>query len=114
MPHKDPEQAREYRREYTKRPYVRDKAREGERRRSRDLKDWINNYKVERGCVDCGYRESPYALDFDHMDGKTRNVANLKSIGAVLREVEKHGCVIRCANCHRIKSWQTKTWVVDT
>ena len=90
-----------------------DHARSMARERSRKLKQWISDYKVEKGCVDCGYNEHPVALDFDHMDGKTSNIANLKSISAVLKEIEKHKCVVRCAICHRIKSYNTKSWIVD-
>lgn len=78
--------------------------------RIRAVKDWINAYKVEQGCIDCGYRAHAVALDIDHMDGKTKNIANLKSIAAVQAEIARHGCVVRCSNCHRVKSWETRTW----
>lgn len=48
------------------------------------------------------------------MEGKTANIANLKSIRAVKEEIERHKCVVRCANCHRIKSWETKSWLKNT
>lgn len=113
-PPRSPEQrekARAYRREYYQRVEVKDHTRVLARERNRAIKDWLNDFKVARGCVDCGYRASPYALDIDHMDGKTANVSNLKSITAILAEMDRHRCVVRCANCHRIKSWETQTWV---
>jgi hypothetical protein len=79
--------------------------------RIRQVKQWIADYKVAQGCVDCGYNAHPAALDIDHMDGKTANVSSLKSIRAVEEEIERHKCVVRCANCHRIKSFLTQTWV---
>lgn len=86
------------------------KLRATENLRTRKLKDWINEYKLAQGCIDCGYREHAVALDFDHMDGKTANICNLKSVAAVMAEIERHDCVVRCANCHRVKSLETKTW----
>ena len=110
---------KEHRKNYLKKYHAglsedkREHARAMARERSRKLKKWINDYKVEKGCLDCGYKEHPVALDFDHMDGKTSHISNLKSISAVLEEIERHKCVVRCANCHRIKSYNTKAWIVD-
>lgn len=78
--------------------------------RAREVKAWIANYKTSVGCIDCGYSKHPAALDIDHMQGKTANVSSLKSIAAVQAEIARHACVVRCANCHRIKSWETRTW----
>lgn len=109
MPFADPVQERDYHRSYM-RTYLSDpKKRAHVNRvandRIRKVKEWINKYKLSYGCLDCGYRQHAAALDFDHMDGKTSNIANLKSISAVQAEIERHACVVRCANCHRIKSW---------
>ena len=78
--------------------------------RARAVKAWIADYKVTHGCIDCGYRAHPAALDIDHMEGKTANISSLKSVAAVQAEIARHKCVVRCANCHRIKSWETRTW----
>lgn len=80
--------------------------------RIRSVKEWISAYKTGHGCVDCGYNAHPAALDIDHMAGKTANISALKSIAAVRAEIDRHKCVVRCANCHRIKSWKTRTWEV--
>lgn len=56
------------------------------------------------GCIDCGYNAHPAALDFDHTDGKTANISELRSMKRVMEEIERHSCVVRCANCHRIKT----------
>lgn len=59
-------------------------------------------------CVDCGYDEHPVALDFDHVDPKTKSFKI--SGNAIYRwnelknELDK--CVIRCANCHRIRHYK--------
>lgn len=68
---------------------------------------WLNKYKVNKGCCDCGYNKHSVALDFDHINPKEKSFtishrldrATLKSL---IKEIRK--CVIRCANCHRIKT----------
>lgn len=66
----------------------------------------INQIKVERGCVDCGYRGNPAALHFDHRDpmDKQFKIANNmeRSLQSLLAEIAK--CEVRCANCHSIRS----------
>ena len=58
-------------------------------------------------CIDCGYNQHLAALDFDHINPKTKNFGIANKLGFLdfldlLVEVKK--CVLRCANCHRIKS----------
>lgn len=69
-------------------------------------KSWVDQYKLERGCADCGYNENPAALDFDHLPGtvKTRDIKSGKQFGwkALFAEVAK--CEVVCANCHRIRT----------
>lgn len=66
----------------------------------------INSIKIERGCVDCGFRAHPAALDFDHTDPakKTWTIAGsfCRRWERVLEEIAK--CDVRCANCHRIRT----------
>lgn len=65
----------------------------------------IGQLKVDRGCVDCGYRAHPAALDFDHVSGsKVMHIAALVNYGwsRVLEELDK--CEVVCANCHRIRT----------
>lgn len=78
--------------------------------RFRRVKDWLVEYKMSKGCVDCGYNKHFSALDIDHVNGKTSHIHKLKSIKAIQAEIKKHDCVVRCANCHRIKSYNTKAW----
>ena len=61
-------------------------------------------WKLERGCVDCGYNTIPEALEFDHIaDDKVNAVAILVNshapIESIIEEMEK--CEVVCANCHR-------------
>jgi hypothetical protein len=73
---------------------------------------WIGEYKMLRGCADCGYAEHPHALDFDHLPG-TEKLLSLGSGDAtsapwdkVLEEIEK--CQVVCANCHRIRTYERR------
>jgi hypothetical protein len=70
--------------------------------------EWVNRYKVEKGCVDCGYNQSPVALDLDHLGDKYKNVSDMIQTGyglaRIMKEVAK--CEVRCANCHRIVTQQ--------
>ncbi len=66
----------------------------------------VDDYKMERGCIDCGFKGHPAALDLDHRDPtqKRVNVARMSTYqkSQLLEELAK--CDVRCANCHRIKS----------
>lgn len=67
---------------------------------------YIWAYKCSHPCVDCGEKD-PIVLEFDHRagtklfnigeGGRHRSMHNLKA------EIEK--CDVRCANCHRRKTW---------
>ena len=109
-PQPTPEQRRAWREKRLTQPGYRERVNSTENARARRVKAWIADYKLARGCVDCGYAAHPAALDIDHMEGKTANISSLKSVAAVEAEIARHKCVVRCANCHRIKSWETRTW----
>jgi AcrR family transcriptional regulator len=56
------------------------------------------------GCTDCGEAEV-VVLDFDHVGEKTAIVSRLAvSAGAARLEREMAACVVRCGNCHRLKT----------
>jgi hypothetical protein len=61
------------------------------------------------GCYDCGYSEHPAALDFDHVVGIKRcKISSFLTTGfdTLVTEIEK--CVVRCSNCHRIKTFNER------
>lgn len=61
--------------------------------------------KQELGCIDCGYNANPVALDFDHVNGDKLfglSASVAREINSIQAELEK--CVVRCANCHRIRT----------
>lgn len=56
------------------------------------------------GCCDCG-EDDPIVLDFDHVSEKRGNVSKIalgSSLATLRAEIER--CVIRCANCHRVRT----------
>lgn|ERR1035437_2111032 len=58
-------------------------------------------YFSDHPCVDCG-ESDPVVLQFDHVRGKTRELAEMLNSGSnwdrIIAEIEK--CEVRCANCH--------------
>jgi hypothetical protein len=72
--------------------------------------EWRDFVKLKRGCIDCGYKENPFVLDFDHRPGEKKLFTiggpafSNKSWASIELEIAK--CDVRCANCHRI---MTKT-----
>ena len=78
--------------------------------RSRNkIRIWLATYKMERGCADCGYKEYAAALQFDHEGEKRFTISQIRtSIHRILREIENGKCVLRCANCHAVRTWHQK------
>jgi len=100
LPFKDPEQRKKYNIDYHKK-HDKEILRN---RRARHFKV-INRIKLEVGCEHCGYNENPTALQFHHIDKKTKSFtisANMHwNLLKILRETEK--CMVLCANCHAIE-----------
>lgn len=69
-------------------------------------RQYVEDYKLKHGCVDCGYNAHSAALDFDHLPGttKVRDIKSGQHLGwlALLTEIAK--CEVVCANCHRIRT----------
>jgi hypothetical protein len=66
----------------------------------------LDEIKVAKGCVDCGYNAAPEALHFDHRDPSQKlfgiSESKTRNWNLILAEIGK--CDVRCANCHAIKS----------
>jgi hypothetical protein len=81
--------------------------REGVLRRAAAVRSYIQSIKMERGCTDCGYREHPEALEFDHLPGfvKEHRIAQL-SAGAKREKIDAEiaKCEVVCANCHAVRT----------
>jgi len=76
-------------------------------------KKYIDNYKLKKGCAECGYNELPECLDFDHVD-RTQKKFKLSrgfkySWKAIEEELSK--CVVLCAMCHRKKTHREKDYL---
>ena len=75
------------------------------KRRNR-RKHHLNQYKVKKGCAECGYDLYGCALDFDHLDRSTKiapvSRLALGSLKKLFTEIRK--CQVLCRNCHQIKS----------
>lgn len=79
-------------------------------RRYRDMaREWLATYKLAHGCIDCGYRTHFAALQLDHEGEKAVEIAEARSsIRRLKAEIESGKCVVRCANCHSIRTWERK------
>jgi len=72
-------------------------------------KERITQVKLDRGCADCGYKDHPAALDFDHVTGEKLfeiGPAATRSWESIEAEIEK--CEVVCANCHRIRTYNRR------
>jgi len=75
-----------------------------------------------KGCVDCGTQD-PRVLEFDHVTGVKRSIKHQRGAGVgylvrngykwstIKREIEK--CVVRCRNCHQIKTFKDFKYHAD-
>lgn len=70
------------------------------------VKSILNKIKLDLGCVECGYREHPAALDFDHLEGHPKSFTIGQNVNhsdvEIIEEVCK--CQVVCANCHRVRT----------
>lgn len=73
------------------------------------IREELFKFLATKNCIDCG--ENDYrVLDFDHMDQKRKfkSISNMRSghysWQSVYMEICK--CEIRCANCHRRKTYE--------
>jgi hypothetical protein len=68
-------------------------------------KEFVIRYKKIFGkCIDCGIKDWR-VLQFDHIKNKSANIADMINGNSLLKiknEIKK--CVVRCANCHQIKT----------
>ncbi len=80
----------------------------------------LDALKLASGCVDCGYRVHPAALQFDHLDPSTKRtdlgwkenrskLTTRSRLNAFLEHVGRY-CVVRCANCHAARSFNEAHW----
>ena len=79
--------------------------------------DFVRDYKLAHGCVDCGYREHHYALEFDHLPGmgKVADVASMVAHAFSLEDIKAEiaKCEVVCSNCHRVRTFLRKQHGAD-
>jgi 5-methylcytosine-specific restriction endonuclease McrA len=68
----------------------------------------MNELKTN-GCAICGYNKCSYALDFHHINPKTKKfnitTTSLISFGLEKILIEMNKCVLLCSNCHDEIEW---------
>jgi hypothetical protein len=100
MPYKDISQQKAY----AKKHYIENKKDylECNKRRRKELKEYIKRLKENTPCTDCGVNYHHYVMDFDHLESKEGLikvfVSNNNRTGL---EKELKKCEIVCSNCHR-------------
>lgn len=107
MPSKNPQYQKEYIRKHyqANKKYYKDKRRARQQQLRPKLRAFTDRYKIFCGCVDCGYKGHPAALQFDHVRGtKFKNVSTMVSECYTLERIKKEirKCEVRCANCHMV------------
>ena len=77
------------------------------RRIRREVMERIRQYLLDHPCVDCGQNDLR-VLEFDHIGQKVSEVSRMVRLGAtwaaIISEIAK--CEVRCANCHRIRTYE--------
>lgn len=106
MPHKDPEAAKAWRREWwNTAKKARDDQNAAARKRREEINAFLRDHKLRTGCAGCGYRDHHVALEFHHEgDDKVLNLSFAKSMAQATNEMTK--CVVLCSNCHRVRHWR--------
>lgn len=83
-----------------------EKAKSWNKKQTRVLRAFIYKYLSENFCKDCGQKDIR-VLDFDHEGDKAKGICVMiracHSVDSIKKEIEK--CTVRCANCHRIKTF---------
>lgn len=86
---------------------IKARARERTTRVRNDIRAWLREYLSTHHCVDCG-ESNPIVLEFDHIRPKKFNIGDAAKYGYALKTVQDEvaKCEVRCANCHRKKTYR--------
>lgn len=71
-------------------------------------REWLQEHKATKPCMDCGGKFHPCAMDFDHREGEAKRfnvsrMASRLSLEAIQTEIAK--CDLVCSNCHRVRTF---------
>jgi hypothetical protein len=79
-----------------------------QKRHRTQVRAHLFEYLSEKSCIDCGEKD-PVVLEFDHKNRKdkfkiiAKMLSGHYSWNSILTEIKK--CDVRCANCHRRKTY---------
>jgi len=75
------------------------------------IKDFLREYKQERGCADCKEMYPYWMLQFDHLGDKEFTISQWSRTSVTIEEVKKEveKCEVVCANCHANRTHVRKT-----
>ena len=94
----NPEKQKKYYIKHRERKLKRDKERREE------VKQYINNYKLSKGCAICGYKKCAEALVFHHINNgnKEFDVSRIAKCGGNIEKIKSEisKCMVLCSNCH--------------
>jgi len=72
------------------------------KQRRKTGKEYVDAYKVSKGCQQCGYRsDDAYLFDFHHLEEKSFWISDQlhSALSTIKKEIAK--CTVLCAFCHR-------------
>ena len=103
--YRNTERAKSLRKIYCKnnKEKIYEKNKKWQRDRYKKTRQYINDYKLSKGCAICGYNKCAEVLDFHHKNNGDKDFCigysgNMNLID-IKKEMEK--CIILCSNCHR-------------
>lgn len=73
---------------------------------------YIQDYKISKGCASCGYNKNPRFLNFHHPDNNKKEfdvwkaIHQNKNLEKIKKEMDK--CILLCNSCHRKLHWKLK------
>lgn len=94
-----------------KKQYSRNKIYYLDRNRDRRAanRKWYQELKSNTPCAKCGVKYPYYVMDYDHKDptNKKHCIAHMMGHSKKALQNEINKCELLCANCHRIKTYET-------
>lgn len=100
----NPEKAKEHQKRYRE-----NHCKEIKQRRKEKVQ-YVQNYKLSKGCKFCGYNENPRFLGFHHPDDnkefKVSYATYRMSLEKIKKEMDK--CILLCNSCHIKLHWKLK------
>jgi hypothetical protein len=106
-------QAQRYRDDEAFRDAKKQRAAERNERLQAERQPYIDAARAT-GCVDCGWKDVPQALEFDHVHGPRR--FSVPGAGGATLEVflaEMAKCEVRCPTCHRLRHMKERSNAVE-